>query len=120
MYLMGVRGRWPQKKEGKMIEHQVAERTNGINANGCSYIVMSDRTGNGFRNSNLAGNHSQFFCKKAATTIVEQYPVEAIPGHFGADKIWVEAVWQKHDVQMCDKHSALVAKRRAARAKAVR
>jgi hypothetical protein len=96
------------------------ETMNGINANGCSYIVMSDRTGNNFRNSNLGGNHSQFFCKKGATTTVEQYPVEVVPGHFGANKIYVEAVWQKHDVQMCDKHAALVAKRRAARAKAVR
>lgn len=90
---------------------------NGINTKGCSYIVMSDRTGNNFRNSNLAGNHAQFFCKKAATTTVEQYPVEAIPAHFNADKIFVDSVYEKHDVQMCDKHAALVAKRRAAYAK---
>jgi hypothetical protein len=90
---------------------------NGINGKGCSYIVMSDRTGNNFRNSNLAGQHAKFFCKQASTTTVEQYGVEVTPAHYGADKIWVDAVWQKHDVQMCDKHASLVAKRRAAYAK---
>ena len=90
-------------------------RANGINSakNGCSYIVMSDRTGMNFRNSNMAGNTAKFFCKQAATGVVERYPVEVTAYYFDKDRKFVDAVYDRRDVNMCDKHIALVAKQRA-------
>ena len=95
-------------------------KINGINSakDGCSYIVMSDRTGLGFLRSDLAGHVSQFFCKQTGTTVVEQYPVEVTAWHWGADKKPVEAVWTRADVMMCEKHARIAEKKLRAIAKA--
>ena len=92
---------------------------NGINSakNGCSYIVMSDRTGTFYRTSNVAGSTAQFFCKKAATGIVEQYTVEVTPSTWTAAGEYVFPVTTEVDVAMCEKHIAIVAKQRVRIAK---
>jgi hypothetical protein len=92
---------------------------NGINSakNGCSYIVMSDRTGTFYRTSNVAGSTAKFFCKNAATGIVEQYTVEVTPSTWTAEGKFVRAVTAEVDVAMCEKHIAIVAKKRERAAK---
>jgi ribosomal protein S17E len=95
-------------------------KINGINSakDGCSYIVMSDRTGTNFRTSNVAGHTAKFFCKQTGTTTVEQYPVEVTAWHFDSNGKMVDAVWTRADVTMCEKHARIAEKKLRAIAKA--